>query len=163
VDAETGTEMTSRCRGSIRRERDKRGAPSEIDGTMRVLPEPDSTTAFYWRAAREHRLDILRCGDCSRWVHYPREDCPACGGKKLAPERVSGRGVVHTFTIAHHPGAGIEVPFILVLVELEEQAGLRVLANLLDCPLDRVRAGLRVEVTFQDVGGDVVLPQFRPA
>jgi len=37
-----------------------------------------------------------------------------------------------------------------------------VLANLLDCPLDQVRVGMPVEVTFEDVGSGITLPQFRP-
>jgi len=129
---------------------------------MRVLPEPDETTRFYWDAAVRRELAILRCRSCRTFVHYPREDCPKCGSKQLSAERVSGRGTIHSFTIAHHGAAGIPTPAAIVLVELEEQKGLRVLANLLDCPLDQVKAGMPVEVTFEDVGDGVVLPQFRP-
>jgi len=129
---------------------------------MRVLPEPDATTEFYWQASRRHELAILRCRACRFFVHYPREECPKCSSRELAPERVSGRGTVYSFTIAHHAGAGIATPFALVLVELEEQPGLRVLANLLGCPLDQVKVGMAVEVTFEDVGDGVTLPQFRP-
>jgi uncharacterized protein len=130
---------------------------------VRILPQPDATTQFYWDAARRGELRILRCGSCGFYVHYPREDCPRCSSQSLAPQRVSGRGVVHSFTIAYHQASGIETPFALVLVELEEQKGLRVLANLLECPLPEVRIGLPVEATFVDVGGGVTLPQFRPA
>ena len=69
---------------------------------------------------------------------------------------------MYSYTIAHREVPGREVPFALVLVELEEQKGLRVLANLLDCPIDEVRVGLPVEVTFEEAGGGMVLPQFRP-
>jgi len=129
---------------------------------VRVLPEPDASTQFYWEAAARRELAILRCRGCRSFVHYPREDCPKCGSKELVPERVSGRGTIHSFTIAHHGGAGLPTPLALVLVELEEQKGLRVLANLLDCPLDEVKVGMPVEVTFEDVGEGVTLPQFRP-
>jgi uncharacterized protein len=129
---------------------------------MRVLPDPDLTTQFYWDAAARRELAILRCGSCRSFVHYPREDCPKCGAKNLSPERVSGRGTIHSFTIAHHGAAGIPTPVAIVLVELEEQKGLRVLANLLECPVDQTRVGMAVEVTFEEVGEGVVLPQFRP-
>lgn len=129
---------------------------------MRVLPEPDETTRFYWEAAARGELRILRCRQCRFFIHYPRTSCPRCESKDLAPERVSGRGVVYTYTIAHREVPGRPVPFALVLVELEEQQGLRMLANLLDCPLDQVRVGLPVEVTFEDAGEGVSLPQFRP-
>jgi hypothetical protein len=52
------------------------------------------------------------------------------------------------------------VPFTCVAVELEEQDGLLVLANLLDAePGDDVD---EVEVVFESIGDGVVLPQFRP-
>jgi len=129
---------------------------------MRILPQSDALTEFYWNAAARHELQILRCRSCGFYVHYPRESCPKCSGNDLAPQTVSGRGTIHSFTIAHHEAAGIATPFALVLVELEEQSGLRVLANLLDCPLDQVRVGMPVEVTFEDVGSGITLPQFRP-
>jgi uncharacterized OB-fold protein len=129
---------------------------------MRVLPDPDDTSRFYWEAAARRELQILRCRSCGTFVHPPREACVRCGSKEMAPERVSGRGTVYTYTIAHHGAAGIAVPFALALVELEEQRDLRVLANLVDCPLADVRAGMPVEVTFEDVEGGVTLPQFRP-
>ena len=130
---------------------------------MRVLPEPDETTRFWWEAAARGELHVLRCQECRRFVHPPRKPCPRCGAGDLAPQRVSGRGTVHTWTIAHREVPGHEVPFALVLVELEEQPGLLVLSNLRDCPLAEVRAGLPVEVTFEDAGGGITLPQFRPA
>lgn len=129
---------------------------------MRVLPLPDESTEFYWNAAARRELAILRCATCRFFVHPPREGCPACGSPSLAPERVCGRGRVHTYTITHRPVPGVQSPFVLVLVELEEQRGLRVLANLRGCALDEVRIGLAVEVEFEDVGGGITLPQFRP-
>lgn len=128
---------------------------------MRVLPQPDEATEFYWQAAARHELRILRCRACRFFIHQPRDTCPSCGATELDAERVSGRGTIYTYTIAHHGAAGIAVPFALVLVELEEQKDLRVLANLVGCPLDEIRVRMPVEVTFEEVGGGVTLPQFR--
>ena len=128
----------------------------------RALPDPDETTRFWWEAAARGELRVLRCRGCRRFVHPPRRPCPKCGFADLAPETVSGRGTVHTFTIAHREVPGHEAPFALVMVELEEQTGLRVLANLRECPLEDVRVALPVEITFEDAGSGVVLPQFRP-
>ena len=129
---------------------------------MRILPEPDDSSRAYWAAAARGELVIQRCRGCRALVHPPRSECPRCAATELPAERVSGRGTVHSFTIGHHAASGIPTPFALVLVELEEQPGLRVLANLLDCPLDQIRVGMRVAVTFEDVGGGVTLPQFKP-
>jgi uncharacterized OB-fold protein len=76
---------------------------------------------------------------------------------------VSGRGAVFSFAVMHqavHPGFAAEVPYPIVVVELEE--GVRLLSNLVDCPLAEVRIGLPVEVVFEDVTAEVTLPKFRP-
>ena len=44
----------------------------------RLLPEIDETNAYYWEAAREHRLVLLRCEDCRTWIHPPRPNCWSC-------------------------------------------------------------------------------------
>lgn len=74
-----------------------------------------------------------------------------------------GRGTIYSFNVMHqvyHPGFASEVPYPVVLVELEE--GCRVLSNVVDCPADRLRIGLGVEVVFERLNDDVVLPKFRP-
>jgi uncharacterized OB-fold protein len=124
---------------------------------------PSETTRFFWDAAREHRLVIQRCGDCGYYIHWPRPLCPRCQSENLAPAPVSGRATVYTFTVVHHvfhPGFADEVPYNLALVELAEQAGLRMLANIVDCANDELSIGMRVEVTFEDRAEHTV-PQFR--
>jgi hypothetical protein len=61
----------------------------------------------------------------------------------------------------YHPGFAGEVPYAVVVVELAE--GARLVSNLVDCPVADVRAGMPVEVVFDDVTFDVTLPKFRPA
>jgi uncharacterized OB-fold protein len=129
------------------------------------LPVPDDLSRPYWEGARRRQLMIQRCAACGLWIHHPKATCPRCGATDLRPAPVSGRGIVHTFTVSHYvgaPGFEGETPYVIVQVELEEQPGLRVVANLRDCPCDAVRVGLPVEVVFEAVTPDVTLPQFRP-
>jgi uncharacterized OB-fold protein len=131
----------------------------------RPLPQPDRETSFYWDAARRHELCILQCSGCGRYVHYPRPDCPSCQGNELRPRKVSGRGTIHSFTITHYvsaPGFEDAVPFVVALVELDEQRGLRLVANIRSCAPTKVRIGMSVEVVFEDATPTVTLPQFRP-
>ncbi len=130
----------------------------------RPLPLPDMESRAYWQGARRHELVILRCAACGFYIHYPKAVCPCCGAGTILPSRVSGRGVIHSYTVTHHkaaPGFAERIPFVVALVELEEQAGLRIVANILGCPPDAVRIGLLVEVVFEEVVPDVTLPQFR--
>jgi uncharacterized OB-fold protein len=91
--------------------------------------------------------------------------CRDCLSDDVAPAPVSGRGVVYSFTVNHQEWAPGMEPYVIVLVELDEQPGLRVVSNLVGCRPEHVEIGMRVEVTFrrEDDGEPVWLPQFRPA
>ena len=132
---------------------------------MKPTPEPDDVTAFYWRGAAEGTLLVLRCEACGYLSHPPDVACARCGAAALDPAPMSGFGTVYSFTIvrqAFDPAFLAEVPYVVALVELDEQPGLLVLANVVDTDIDAVDIGLRVEVTFEDRDGHVV-PQFRPS
>ena len=129
------------------------------------LPTPDPVTRPFWESLKVHAIQLQRCGGCTRFVYYPRPVCPSCLSDDLVWTPVSGRGVVHAFTIPHrhpNPAFGSDVPYVVALVELEE--GARMLSNLVgvDPTPDAVRVGLPVEIVYDDVTDDVTLPRFRP-
>jgi uncharacterized OB-fold protein len=132
---------------------------------VKPTPEPDDVTAFYWRGAAEGTLLVLRCEACSYLSHPPDVACARCGAAALDPVPMSGFGTVYSFTIvrqAFDPAFLPEIPYVVALVELDEQPGLLLLANIIDTDTDSVEIGLRVEVTFEDRDGHVV-PQCRPS
>lgn len=127
----------------------------------RQLPAVEKDSGFYWGAGEGGVLLIQRCA-CGRYQHPPLPRCPDCGGDALAPEPVSGRAKVTTFTVNHQPWRrGLAVPYVFAVVELEEQAELYVMTNIVDCAPEAVRIGLPVEVQFER-HEDVWLPMFRP-
>ena len=131
---------------------------------MRILPGVSDLTAPYWRAARQHRLDLQRCGGCGRLQHPPGPSCERCHSSELEWSTMSGRGEVYSFTVVHHsvhPVTAGHLPYVVALVELEE--GPRLVANIGRCPIDQVRIGLPVTVCFDDLGEEITLPQFEPA
>lgn len=131
--------------------------------TRPFLP-PTEITQFYWDAAREHKLVIQRCDECGHYVHWPAVLCTKCHGETLTPTEVSGKGTIYSFTIikhVFHPIFADQVPYSLAIVELDEQPGLRVVTNIVDCANEDLAVGMRVEVTFEDYDG-FTLPQFRP-
>ena len=80
----------------------------------------------------------------------------------VVPEVLSGRGVVYAYTINHYRWLpDMEPPYIVAEVDLVEQEGLRLMTNIVDCPLDEVRTGMPVQVVFAP-HGDVYVPLFRP-
>lgn len=136
--------------------------PNAANQPYRKLPSLEPETAFYWTAGAKGALEICRCQACKRYIHPPLPSCPACGGE-VAPEAVSGKGRVATFTINHQPWQpGMEVPFVYAAVELAEQDLLYILTNITGCAPEAVRIGMPVEVCFEH-REDVYLPMFRPA
>lgn len=130
-----------------------------MSGAARQLPALDPDTAFYWRTGAEGRLQIARCVACRTYVHPPLPRCGACGGQ-TAPEAVSGHGRVASFTVNHQPWLpNLAVPYVFAAVALDEQAELYVLTNIVGCPAEDVRMGMRVRVCFEPQG-DVFLPMF---
>ena len=78
----------------------------------------------------------------------------------MAP--VSGRGVVAGFTVNHQQWlADFPPPYVIAVVALEEDDGVRLTTNIVGCPADDVRIGMAVRVLFEKAG-DVYLPLFEP-
>ena len=130
---------------------------------FRLLPQVTPENEHFWRGGADGELRFLRCGSCGYYVHPPAPLCPECLSRDLAAEAVSGRAVVHTFTVNHQAWIpGFDPPYLVAIVELEEQEGLRLTTNLVKCEPEDVSIGMRVKTLFEDVGDDVYLPLFEP-
>jgi uncharacterized OB-fold protein len=127
----------------------------------RELPLLLPWNRFFWEAGADGRLRISRCAGCRRFVHPPLPRCPSCHGA-TAPEPVSGRARVAAVTVNEHAWSELPTPYVVAIVELEEDAAVRLTTNLVDCDPGQARIGLAVEVAFARTG-DVWLPLFRPA
>ena len=127
------------------------------------LPQVTPEMKPFWDAARRHELVVQRCTGCGTHRFPARDICSRCLSRDAAWTPVSGRGSVFSWAIMHqvyHPGFAAEVPYAVVVIELDE--GARLVSNLVDCPPADIRAGMPVEVVFDDVASDVSLPKFRP-
>lgn len=127
----------------------------------RMRPAPDPESGFFWVSGRDGRLRIQRCRDCGYYIHPPTGHCPACEGDYCTPQPVSGHGTVHTFTVNHQPWTPGQKPFVIAIVELDEQRGLRLTSNVVDCAIDEVRIGIPVTVKFITRNG-LWYPVFAP-
>jgi len=130
-------------------------------------PIPDDpTTNFFWEAARHSELHVLRCRACGTYIHMPRPVCRWCGSFDLAPERVSGRATLYSWTRtfkAFHPYFVDKIPYVLATVTLAEQDGLQLQTNLVDVAEADVAIGMELEVDFRELTPGYVIPVFRPA
>jgi uncharacterized OB-fold protein len=129
---------------------------------FRVLPQVTPQNEHFWTGGARGELRFLRCRACRHWIHPPAPICPACLGRDLAAEPVSGRAVVATFTVNHQPWIpGFDPPYVVAIVELPEQRGLRLTTNLVGCAPEAVRIGMPVRVVFEQ-HDDVWIPLFEP-
>lgn len=134
-----------------------------MDHPFAPLPAVEEETAFYWRACREGRLAMLRCRACRWIVHPPRPVCGRCRARDLAEETLCGRGTVVSYTVNHQAWMpGLAVPYVIAVVELAEQANLRLTTNIVRCAPDVVRIGMPVRVEFEPKTDAVALPVFVP-
>lgn len=128
---------------------------------FRVQPVLDDENRFFWTSGRDGRLRFLRCQACGHHLHPPVPRCPACGARELAPEPVSGRAEVFSYTVNHQPWDGSTEPYVIALVAFPEQDGLRLTTNIVGCEPGDVRIGMPVRVTFEQ-HGEVWFPLFEP-
>lgn len=133
------------------------------DKPAKPLPQVSADMAPFFEAARRHELVVQRCPGCGALRFPARPICSRCLGRDASWVRVSGRGTIFSFAVMHqanHPAFAAEVPYAVVVVELEE--GPRLLSNLVGCAGGDIRIGLPVEVVFDALTPEVTLPKFRP-
>jgi uncharacterized OB-fold protein len=130
---------------------------------VRKLPLLNAETRPFWTGGEVGELRMHRCDDCRRYFHPPAPVCRDCTSLKVGPVPVSGRGRVLTFTINRQAWTPeLADPYVVAIVELEEQEGLRFLSNIVNCPAEAVAIGMPVSVVFERVE-DVWIPLFERA
>ena len=128
------------------------------------LPFPYTESEAFWSNCRKHELTLRRCGDCLAYRHPPIPVCPACQSWNWEWVKVSGKGRVEAFTIVTRAlFPGMPVPYNVARVALEEQKGLLIYTNIIDCPAEDISVDMPVEVVFEDVSPDFTLFYFKKA
>lgn len=135
--------------------------PESAPEQLRPRPAVNRDNAFWFDAAREHRLVIQRCTACKQLRHPPAPCCPSCRSFDWDAIESGGHGIVHSFVVNHHPRTpGFEYPHVVVLVDLAE--GVRLIANVTGVQPEEVRIGQAVELDWLDADPELTLPVFRP-
>jgi uncharacterized OB-fold protein len=127
------------------------------------VPAPDEYSAAYWRGADEGKLVLPRCAN-GHLSYPPGPACPHCGSFELTPVEVAGDGTIYSFTLVRQsadPVFAADLPYVVALVELDAQPGLRLLTNVVTADPEALDIGTRVEVCFEP-RGDRAVTQFRP-
>jgi uncharacterized OB-fold protein len=125
--------------------------------SARPAPVYSELTRDFWTGGRNGELLIQRCRSCAQWQHPPKSMCTRCYGRDLGPAAASGRGTVWSFTVSRM-GWGLEAPYVVADVELDDQPGLHLMATIVGS--DDIEIGMRVVVDFEQVD-DMWVPVFR--
>jgi uncharacterized OB-fold protein len=132
-----------------------------MDATVGIPPAVTDETEAFWTAAKEGRLLVERCAACGAESFPPRGMCRTCRARTMVPTEITTRGRVYSFTVNHQRWLpGLEVPYVIVLVEFPDHPGVRVVGRLRGCEPDDVSIGMEVDVGFEPGPGGFAIPSF---
>lgn len=138
----------------------------------------DEVNRTYFAHCARHDFHLQACEACDLLRYPPSAGCPWCGGAAQAWRRVEGKGTVYSYhevAQAIQPGFKPHTPYLVLLVELDEQRAkpspheaLRVFGNLVTpdgrmaAPEDVARVGIgsRVRMVYTDIGEGLSVPQW---
>jgi len=120
----------------------------------RPRPKLDDDNRAFWTGGAQGKLNMLKCGDCGQFTHPPRLICRHCQSEAMAPVAVAGTGVIDTYTINSQPWLpGLEVPFVIARVRLDDVPGVVLTTNIVNCAVDDVDFDDKVQVLFEEQDG----------
>jgi len=122
--------------------------------TPRPRPRLDAENRPFWTGGSEGKLNIMHCEDCGQFTHPPLLMCRHCQSESMAPKAVSGTATVESYTINHQAWMpGLEVPFVIARVRLDDAPDVILTTNVVNCPVDAVAIGDKVKVLFEEQDG----------
>ncbi len=140
---------------------------AELD-VRKPLPAITPEAKPFWDAAAQNQLTIQRCQECKAWVWTPRPSCNECGSERVEWTPMSGKGEVYSFTVirqvvgrAASKAFEPDIPYVVAWVDLDE--GPRLITNIVQCPAESVKLGMKVAVAFEQAAPQIWLPKFKPA
>lgn len=116
-----------------------------------------------WRTIEQKAMALPFCSDCERAVYPPAPCCPRCFHFDLPWKKLTGRGRIVSWTRFHRTYLpAYPAPYNVIAVALEE--GVVVISNLVgDEPPSHEWIGLEVNIVYQQISSDRILPRFELA
>jgi len=102
----------------------------------------DAWTRPFWDGTAQGKLLIPQCTDCETFRWPPGPFCAACRSQNTA-WREAGQGQVYSFTIIRNKEPGQN--FVPALIEFPDAGGVRLVAAIVDTPLDAIHIGAKVK------------------
>lgn len=117
-----------------------------------------SSTPF-WDGVKDGKLLLQKCKSCGSFLNPPRPMCPKCQSVEQEWVPATGKGKIYSWvTYQESPHPAFKAPYSAVLIELEE--GVRIVSNMVKVKPEELQIGMPVQVTFEKVAEDLILPKF---
>ncbi|MGW1195629.1 Zn-ribbon domain-containing OB-fold protein [Streptomyces sp. NPDC002536] len=137
-----------------------------------LAPVPDVDGAPFWDFATRGELRIQTCADCREPRFPPRPCCPKCQSFASSWQLMNGTGHIWSYILPHPPllpGYAAHAPYNVVVVELSDAPGIRMVGNLVAAPdaeidsaaPEDLRIGAPVRAVFPQAQG-IALPRWTP-
>ena len=120
----------------------------------------DAWTKPFWDAADCKTLLLPQCGECEWFRWPPGPFCPRCHSQVVA-WRPAGQPRVYSYTIIRQ-SEGKEAARVIApaLVEFPDAGGVRIVAAIVDTPVDRLQVGSYLTVSWSQAA-NAAIPVFR--
>ena len=97
-------------------------------------------------------VEGFRCGACGAVFPEPTMACRACADRARPQAfRATETGKLYSWSVVHRSYPGIAVPFVSAIVDLDD--GLTLKGTLREVAIADLRAGMPVQLTFDNAGG----------
>ena len=140
---------------------------TRILGDNWLLPSLEPHNRAYFTAGK---LMVQACRACGHAQHPPEDLCRRCGSHDVAARPSTGVGRVESIAVVHHPVHPLlkdRVPYIVVLVAVDDAPGVRLLGNVSTAAPGEITIGTRMRVVFEEARDpetdeSLFIPQWEP-
>jgi uncharacterized protein len=130
-------------------------------GTPPLPVTTDPDTAGFWLAAQRGEVAVCVCAGCGVALHLPRSYCHHCRSWTVEWKPVAPKARLVSWTVAEHQvHPAFPVPYILVLVELDDVPEVRLAGYLEGRPA--LTAGMPMQAEFVTPSDGVTLVNWKP-
>lgn len=131
----------------------------------RLMPDVTDLSRPFWTCGAQGVLRLQQCTYCRRLCHPPALRCQH-DHARLQWAELSGRGRLESWTLNRHQWfPGYPPPYVIAFVNPVEDAGARLLTNLVNVAPDQLVVDMALRVVFErlvDGDDEVYLPLFEP-
>jgi uncharacterized OB-fold protein len=121
------------------------------EGLPEPVPSPDGLDAPFWAGLDQDELRVQTCRSCGT-RQFPEWICHHCLGFDLGWAPVAPTGTIYSWERVwnpSHPAVAAGLPYLVVLVQVDEAPAVRMIGNLLGDPMQAAEIDAPVRASFE--------------